>query len=163
MANRSTRWRSIARLIALFWLLASAATGSELRTNAAAVQIIGTDYGGVLVNRMRALRALREQGVRVEVRGRHCFSTCTLYIGLPDVCILPDTIFGFHGPSRLGFPLAPDTFDHASRLIAAYYPPPLKRWYLAEGRFRTNGVYRINGAALIRMGVPACPEGPLLN
>lgn len=118
--------------------------------------VIGNDRGGLLNDRLRQISALRQTGRRVEIRGKICFSTCTMLIGLPNACILPDTVFGFHGPSSYGRPLDAQTFERASRIIARYYPAPLKRWYLETGRKTVRGLRRIKGAELIRMGVPRC-------
>ncbi len=118
--------------------------------------VVTNDRGGLLRTRLREIGSLRQQGRPVEIRGSVCFSTCTLYLGLPDTCISPSTTFGFHGPSSFGFALDPATFERASEIIARYYPEPLRAWYMETGRHRINGVYRIRGSTIIAMGIPAC-------
>ncbi|PCI43189.1 MAG: hypothetical protein COB49_12635 [Alphaproteobacteria bacterium] len=118
--------------------------------------IIGNDRGGYVSDRLRELSQLRASGQRIEIRGRICYSTCTMLLGLPQTCILPNTTFGFHGPSISGKPLAPDRFEHFSKVMAQDYPAPLRSWFMATGRTRITGLYRIKGSEIIRMGVRAC-------
>ncbi|WP_170761170.1 hypothetical protein [Ruegeria lacuscaerulensis] len=118
--------------------------------------IVGNDRGGYLHDRLIELENLQRNGVAVEIRGRVCFSTCTMFLGLPGACVDPDTTFGFHGPSRNGRRLAQADFDYFSQIMADYYPEPLKSWFMKTGRTRISGVYKIKGARLIQMGVPAC-------
>lgn len=68
----------------------------------------------------------------------------------------PNTTFGFHGPSSSGRRLAQKDFDYFSQVMADYYPEPLKVWFMAEGRNRISGVYKVKGSQIIDMGVPAC-------
>lgn len=118
--------------------------------------VVGSDRGGYLHDRLIELNNLQRNNVRVEIRGRVCYSTCTMFLGLPGACVDPQTTFGFHGPSRSGRRLAQKDFDYFSQVMANYYPQPLKEWFMAEGRNRTSGVYKIKGSQIIRMGVPAC-------
>jgi len=118
--------------------------------------VVGNDRGGYLHDRLIELRNLEQNKVRVEIRGRVCYSTCTMFLGLPDACVDPDTIFGFHGPSSSGRRLAQTDFDYFSRVMADYYPKPLREWFMAEGRNRISGVYKVKGSRIIAMGVPAC-------
>lgn len=118
--------------------------------------VVGSDRGGYLHDRLIELNNLQRNNVRVEIRGRVCYSTCTMFLGLPGACVDPQTTFGFHGPSRSGRRLAQKDFDYFSQVMADYYPKPLKEWFMAEGRNRTSGVYKIKGSQIIRMGVPAC-------
>lgn len=125
--------------------------------SAAQTYIVKNDYGGVIQDRMREFKQIRKKGLRVEVRGRVCMSSCTMFIGLPDVCVDPKTIFGFHGPRRTWFRKAnPVQFAYYSDLMASYYPEPLKSWFMETARHRMVGVYRLSGQQLIDMGVPEC-------
>lgn len=56
-------------------------------------------------------------------------SADTIFLGLPCVCMLPGSVFEFHGASdlRTGLP-AP---DETARL-AAYYPPRVAAWFWSE-------------------------------
>ncbi len=118
--------------------------------------IVGNDRGGYLHDRIVELENLQRHGVQIEIRGRVCFSTCTMFLGLPGTCVEPRTVFGFHGPSRGGRRLSKEDFDYFSQVMAAYYPEPLRSWFMETGRNRIHGVHKIKGAELIRMGVPRC-------
>ncbi|WP_417740824.1 hypothetical protein [Salipiger sp.] len=122
----------------------------------ARVQIVGNDGGGRLRPRLAEVQQLRDRGVRVEIRGAYCLSSCTLYLGAGNVCVRSDTAFGFHGPSYLDRPIRSERFDYWSRRMAAHYPPPLRRWFLTRARFVTRGYVTVSGADLIEMGVPRC-------
>ena len=118
--------------------------------------VIRSDRGGLMKTRLEQIVKLRRSGQQVKITGRFCYSTCTMLIGLPQTCVSPTTIFGFHGPSRRGRPLSADRFDHASKLMAQDYPPALKAWFMKTARFEIKDLYKIRGTELIAMGVRAC-------
>ncbi len=118
--------------------------------------VVKSDRGGYLHDRLIELNNLRRNGVRVEIRGRVCYSTCTMFLGLPHSCVDPQTTFGFHGPSRSGRRLAQAEFDYFSQVMAEHYPKPLRQWFMHTGRKRISGVHKIKGSELISMGVQAC-------
>lgn len=118
--------------------------------------VIKNDRGGLLRTRMKQLAVLRRESRPVEIRGRVCFSTCTMFLGLPETCVSPNTTFGFHGPSSYGRRLDHATFERASEIIASHYPPVLKNWYMKKGRHRIWALYRVSGSNLIALGVPSC-------
>ncbi|WP_425045985.1 hypothetical protein [Primorskyibacter sp. S87] len=118
--------------------------------------VVGNDRGGYIKDRLYELRNLRASGQPVEIRGKVCYSTCTMLLGLPNTCISPNTEFGFHGPKLNGKPLPPDRFEYFSQVIAQYYPQPLRDWYMKTGRNRLHRAYKIKGKRIIAMGIRAC-------
>ena len=98
---------------------------------------------------------LAATGQRVEILGT-CLSACTMYLELPNVCVSPAAVFGFHGPSWYGKALSPDQFDRWSQVMARGYREPLKSWYLTTARYETSGYFRLSGSDLIGMGYPRC-------
>lgn len=120
------------------------------------VRIIGNDRGGVVGTRAAEIQKLKSSGQRVEIRGRICLSSCTMYLGAGNVCVNPDTRFGFHGPSFYGRPLEPRYFEYWSDVIADHYPAPLRSWFMNTARYRQSGYYTVLGAELIRLGVESC-------
>lgn len=119
--------------------------------------VVRNDRGGLLAERMREVARLRADEARVEIRGRVCLSSCTMFLGVENVCVEPDVTFGFHGPTSYGRPLAPERFETWSRIMAAHYPDErLRSWFLETGRHRIRGYYRVSGEQLIRMGTPRC-------
>lgn len=119
------------------------------------VMVVRADRGGLLGQRSAEIRQLQASGQRVELRGT-CYSACTMYLGLPNVCIDPAADFGFHGPSAHGAPLPPAQFEHWSQVMAAGYRGGLRDWYMQTARYTISGFFRLSGAELIRMGYPRC-------
>lgn len=117
--------------------------------------IIAHDRGGLLGQRSAEVRQIAQSGQRVELRGT-CLSACTLYLGVPDVCVAPGARFGFHGPSWHGTPLIASEFERWSQLMASHYREPLRSWYLQTARHRITGHYELSGASLIGMGYARC-------
>ena len=121
--------------------------------------VIGNDYGGLLLERIEQVRALLAANRPIEIRGEFCLSTCTMLLSLPNVCTRPATAFGFHGPSYAGRPLDPALFERASQVIASFYPPELRNWYLEAARFEIVEYSAKTGQDLIDMGiVKPCAE-----
>ena len=144
--------------IMLCFLLISKPAKASVNDNMQNVLVIGNDRGGLLRTRLEQIEELRARNIAIEIRGRICYSTCTLFLGLEQTCVNPNTIFGFHGPSSYGRALQPSVFEQASRIIANHYPPALRQWYLQSGRYKINSIYRIRGEQMIRLGVPQCPS-----
>lgn len=119
--------------------------------------IVRNDLGGPLETRVREIEKLRLTGRSVKIKG-DCESSCSLYLGLPQTCVYPKAVLGFHGPSSsiYGLALPPAEFEYWSQIMAAHYPPALRQWFLTRARNVTVGVYRISGAEAIRLGARAC-------
>jgi len=122
---------------------------------AQAVKVVTNDRGGLLGQRAEEIRTLERTRQRVELRGE-CLSACTMYLKLPNACVAPDAIFGFHGPSWYGQPLSADQFEAFSNLMARHYREPLRSWFMNTARYRTRSYYQITGRQLIEMGYTAC-------
>jgi len=120
------------------------------------VVVVTTDRGGLIADRVADIRAIRQNGGRVELRGPLCLSTCTMYLGAGDVCVNPRATFGFHGPSSYGRRLPEAEFAYWSVVMADHYPQPLRDWFLSTARYRISGYYRLSGRDLQRLGFPAC-------
>lgn len=120
------------------------------------LHIVMNDRGGVVSQRKAEIQKIAAAGGRVEIRGRVCLSSCTMYLGAPDVCVYPTTSFGFHGPSNHGRPLGSKQFEYWSKVIASFYPADLARWYMKTARYIDKGYYNLTGAQLIALGISAC-------
>jgi hypothetical protein len=117
--------------------------------------LIRNDMGGDVGARANKIAAMRAQGQHVAIVGAACYSSCTMYLGLPGTCVSRKTQFGFHRPSFYGAALSPAKFEYWSQVIAQHYPAALQGWYLRVGRYSTN-LIRMSGAELIRLGMPEC-------
>ncbi len=135
--------------------LATLCAGAAIAQTTPAL-IIENDRGGFIGARAIEIAQINRQSTRIELRGRICYSSCTMYLGADDVCISKTTTFGFHGPSQLGTPLAPRQFEHWSEVMASHYNTPLRDWFMQEARHRISGYYHVSGAALIALGYPSC-------
>lgn len=151
-------WVSVRHRLGLFLVCVALFTGAahEARGQAMAARIIGDDRGGYVGERTREIAALNAQKTRVELRGRICYSSCTLYLGADNLCVSPTTVFGFHGPSRHGQTLTHDQFEHWSAVMARHYLPSLRKWFMDKARHRLRGYHRLTGQSLIDLGYPAC-------
>lgn len=138
----------------LGFALSSAAQG---RSAALPVIVVRHDPGGAIDVRAREIAILRERRAQVEIRG-DCWSSCTMYLGLPDTCVSRNAVLGFHGPSSptYGIGLSPAEFEHWSQVMADHYPEALREWFMRTGRMTTTGFQRFRGADLIRLGIRPC-------
>ena len=120
--------------------------------------VIRNDRGGNLKEKSRQIRKILRSGARVEIRGKVCLSACTMYLGVPGVCVEAETIFGFHGPSsRLyGVALRNEQFEHWSNVMARHYPEPIRLWFLKTARHRIVGVHEVPGSKIIELGIARC-------
>lgn len=112
--------------------------------------------GGIVSERVTEIRQIKAAGQRVQLDAPKCLSSCTMYLGLTDVCVSPTSTFGFHGPQNRNTPLTLAQFDYWSQVIADHYPKALAKWYMATGRHIQKGYYYLTGAQLIKLGVHSC-------
>lgn len=152
--NASSCLRFTLQLVLAAALALALAPAAEAR---AQVFRVSGDPGGSVETRIALVEQLRASRTRVEIVGG-CWSACTMFLSLPDACVSRSAQLGFHGPSSetYGIGLTPERFDYYSRLMAAYYPEPLRSWFLTEGRHITVGFTRFRGAELIGMGIREC-------
>lgn len=136
-------------------LLVMLAVLAPVLGQAQTVKVVTNDRGGLLGQRAEEIRTLARTGQRVELRGQ-CLSACTMYLKLPNACVAPDAVFGFHGPSWYGQPLPADQFEAFSNLMARHYREPLRSWFMNTARYRTKSYYQLSGRQLIEMGYAAC-------
>jgi hypothetical protein len=123
------------------------------------VQIIN-DPGGPLLNRIVEIEIFNRKGAQVQIVGDFCYSSCTMLLGADDVCVAPETVFGFHGPYRIdNAAMTQAEFNHASDTVAGYYPTGgIREWFIAIARHVPPGeLYYLNGEDLIGLGVSECP------
>lgn len=115
--------------------------------------------GGYLPRVVAEVRALNRAGVAGRIDGAFCFSACTVFLALEEVCVAPWTQFGFHAPrdARSGRVVRGQAFEQATLHVAGYYRPALANWWLQRGRHVERGMAFRSGADLIAMGYRACP------
>lgn len=106
--------------------------------------------GSVEEHRDIVLEANRT-GQRVEIRATECLSACTMYLGVNNVCVDPDTQFGFHGGRLRG--KLDGRVDH---LIAQVYPPALGAWFLSHAAGKVMLRYMTGAELIERFDFKAC-------
>lgn len=139
-------------------ILGLAVLSGAILPGAAQAEVIRHDLGGDLDARVAQVEGLRATGTQVRIEGL-CVSACTLYLGLPNACVMPGAQLGFHGPrTRLpGIPLPAADFERQTRVMAGYYPGAIRAWFMAEARMITTSSYFvISGAQAIDMGARGC-------
>lgn len=141
-------------VLGIFILLAAGVAVSKTPS----VLVVLNDDGGSIRERVEQIDRLNRDGTLVQITGDRCNSACTMYLGMDTVCISPDTVFGFHGPSSqiYGVGLSPEAFEFWSHIMADHYPSPIKEWFLKDVRHIIVGLVRVRGSDLIDLGIPAC-------
>lgn len=139
----------MAVLVALF-LMSVAASSKEIQ--------VGNDPGGRIVDRMVQIEIANRTNAQFQINGDYCHSSCTMLLGADDVCVSPETIFGFHGPHHPNrTKMTADEFDRKSASLSSYYPNPIRNWFMSKARFAgPNELFYVTGEYLINLGVQEC-------
>ena len=151
--NRGSGAIGVVFAIALVMLIAGALFGVSRALGGTTV--INNDQGGLIRERADEIAQMQADGERVEIRGWFCYSSCTMYLSLDDLCVTPRTRFGFHGPSYYGKPLSPDRFAYWANVMANHYPEPIRSWFLSTVIVK-KATTVLMGSELIRVGFEAC-------
>lgn len=155
MLETNRRRKRFVLSVALCCCLASAPLQLFAQAAPGGPVVVSFDMGGSLQARQTKIRKMRHQGQRVEIRGR-CYSACTMYLGLQNVCVDPDAVLGFHGPRGALGALPQDAFEHWSRIMSRDLRKPLQSWFMMQARYVTRGVLFVSGSKLIEMGYARC-------
>lgn len=131
------------------------ALGAFFVCGAVSSETVLFDLGGLIVPRGEHVEALAEADEPVEILGI-CHSACTMFLGLPKVCVAPDANIMFHGPYNILNPFASvpeDQYKDAVRFMASHYPDPIAAWFRAVGH---SADHYVDGQTLIDLGVNSC-------
>lgn len=153
---RLSAWLATTLIASLLISTLSAQAATPRTKKPGATIVVKNDRGGSVRRRWAEIQKINQLGQRVEIRGRVCLSSCTMYLAAHDVCVSSRTTFGFHGPHRFGAKLTSVEFEEWSQFIAGHYPTPVRSWYMHTARYKTYNPARLTGAELIRLGVPRC-------
>ena len=153
----SLRRRAFPLLFTLILGAAAPLAASDLGLEARPVLIIQGDQGGRIGERTLEVDHINRDHRAVEIRGRVCFSSCTVYLGIKDLCVGANTVFGFHGPWSEHGPIEPVWFEYWSEVMSRYYSPVLAAWFMQEARHvGPDEVMRVTGRNLGRLGYSIC-------
>jgi hypothetical protein len=105
------------------------------------------DTGGRISKFHRQFKIAIKANVRYRIKGT-CLSACTIYLGLPYVCVYPDAVLGFHGAwPRM---IDPEQQRVADLKMGRYLPPNLKREYMNEWRHKSAISFKyLTGADIV--------------
>jgi hypothetical protein len=110
--------------------------------------------GGWFVEFQPVIDRYNATGELMRIEG-HCQSLCTIFLGLPNVCVERSARLLFHaGHDRQR------RFHAASteRKLAAY-SPSLRQYLVSGGHMTTHQFHTVSGAAMIdRFGYKECPR-----
>lgn len=111
--------------------------------------VVVKDFGGY-VNEYAAQTEIYRRTNR-EVRIHECHSACTMALGLPNVCVYPDSVFKFH-----------QAYDPRNHITNWEVSGELFNTYPVAVRERlgtlTKNFTILRGAELIELGVRSCAE-----
>lgn len=122
-------------IIAAALMAATGATGASAPTGEP--YVVKWTGGGSLAKFEKRFTAMQDRPV--EIRGKACASSCTMWLSHPNVCIEPQTVFGFHGPSDAVLSLVTSQLT----IIPVYHFMPLKKRRHAVSLMADH--YRLNG------------------
>lgn len=90
--------------------------------------VITEDRGGNVLAAIARRNQLEASGRPVEIRG-YCASACTLLTTLPNACLGPKAVIGFHAPRLPNTQVIPPVVD---QMMANYYRNGILRRWNAE-------------------------------
>jgi len=120
------------------------------------VYFVGNSEGGRIEPVQARIAHMRRTGQRVIIQADYCWSACTMYLAVAE-CVGADTEFGFHGAMTDYFTPS----DYWTDVVAEYYPPKLRQWYLTTAASNYNpfgpSVPPVTGVEISKLtGVPIC-------
>jgi hypothetical protein len=126
------------------------------RMRGAAV-ILREHPGGYVIGTISDVEDLNTLGLPVRIVGRYCHSACTLFLGAREVCVSPDTVFGFHQPRKAGGKVQISAAELRASIgkLADHYRPGLREWWMNKGS-RSKDIITMTGRELTRFGYQLC-------
>lgn len=108
--------------------------------------VIVNNKGGNVMEAIKYRNKLARSGRPIEVRG-YCRSACTIYITLPNACLGPNAIVGFHAPRIPGTTIIPPIVDE---LMAQYYRNGILRKWNSEWK-RSLKMHKISARDYVKL------------
>lgn len=125
---------------------------------ASATMVITADPGGPMSQYERRYATVRTTGETVVIDG-HCFSACTMVLGLVPrdrVCVTPRARLGFHAAWFSDMAGGRVISARHTRRLHDIYPEDVRHWILRHGGLSARMIV-LEGREL-RSFLPACPE-----
>lgn len=111
--------------------------------------------GGHLQSTLADVAELNAIGAFMQLDPKECWSACTLYLGVKNICIGAETRFGFHAATNIL--LIPDA--RGTALYASHLPQPVRRWFYGVGADKviaTDHVFLTGEEIHLMTGQPLC-------
>jgi hypothetical protein len=118
--------------------------------------VVGDHVGGLVYGIGADVEDINHLGLRVEIVGKYCNSSCTLFLGAKKVCVSPETLFGFHKPRKSnGSTLNRKKLSLVNSYFGKHYKKTIRDWWEKNGSRSTEFVY-LKGDELIKHGYQSC-------
>jgi hypothetical protein len=108
------------------------------------------DGGGSVMKYYNEVIDYNKHNKSFAIRGV-CASSCTMKLGIKNICIEPDAILMFHQAS-----IGEKRSEYGSKLMLNMYPKKIQKWVIKHKALETNELTSLTGNEAISMGVPAC-------
>lgn len=133
------------RLIAAALLIALALPAAAADKKTPPI-IIKNDRGGQITDYVLRRQQLAASGRRVQIHG-FCNSACTIFTTLPNACMVPGALIGFHQPHMTGTDVG---LPMLTPLLGQYYRNGiLKKWNSTWSR--STKLVRIRAEEYLRL------------
>ena len=118
---------------------------------------LNVDPGGGLIERMQAFELLEQANIPVEISGV-CLSACTMYLGLPEVCVQPRTVLGFHSASYTNEKGEQVISSFGNAILMEYYPPVIKKWVTEKKALGSLDMTFMGAEEAWKLGIKKCEK-----
>jgi hypothetical protein len=114
------------------------------------------DYGGNVLERLQQMHYLKMSGQEFRIEGV-CISACTMFLGLPKVCVAEDTIFGFHSAASFdGEKWEKSEWGNAIALDV--YPLRIREFVTKNNFLKSLDLSFVNAETMWALGIKKCDE-----
>ncbi len=115
------------------------------------------DYGGSIFERITTFNMLKDTGVTIKIEGV-CISACTMYLGLPDVCVQDGALFGFHSSFEMDQNGGMKKSDFGNQVLMEFYPDAVKKYVVENKLLDTINLTLVNAKTLWSLGIRKCTK-----
>ena len=112
------------------------------------------DYGGDVIEKLQQFYYLK-QSQQEFVIPDVCISACTMFLGLPKVCVQDGTVFGFHSAYYMdGNKPIPSKFGND--ILLDIYPPKVKDFVVKNKFLDSLDLSFVNAKTMYALGIKEC-------
>ena len=115
--------------------------------------IVHDNNGGIAADFLKLRDEWTLAGAEVQISG-YCASACTLFLGVPDVCVEPGTRLMFHAPFFWPMEGVKVYNTFVTLAFMTEYPPAIQQWIVSKGGLGPDWIV-LEGSELLDL-VPLC-------